>query len=223
MLMMDGWMRSSVLHLPVQYTVALPQKALRGERAPLILLLHDLGEGRDQWRDTVRLAMLVEKHQLALVMPDGRRSCFQDMAHGPQWNTWLTSELPDCLGSTLCVNGVQVGAVGIGIGALGAFRFAAERKTDACAAIDPSADTVLAWHADEWPHQREWEGVFGSGDKWDREKMAQTHGLMLGQADKLAQCVRTLGVTPWRQDAREQTELEAQLDYALAYCVEKLV
>ena len=98
MLTVHGWQRAKTLGFPVRYDLALPDAALEGARVPVTLLLHDLGQGLTQWRDQARLARLVEGFQVALLMPEGRRSCFVDMAHGPQWNAFLRREL---LGETL--------------------------------------------------------------------------------------------------------------------------
>lgn len=223
MLMMEGWMPSSTLHFPVRYTLALPAPTASGERVPAVFLLHDLTQGADVWRDHARLAMLVEKHRLALVMPEGRRSCFLDMAYGPCWNMWLREELPAVLGTQLCLDTARAGFVGVGTGALGVMQLAAEDRQArfACVAIDPDVLSPFGRTQNLWPNEHEWTGVFfDKQEMWRPERFAGTRGALMGST--AARAAQRYGLHDWTRLETRRGGLEAKLDGAIEYCAEVL-
>ena len=176
MMMLDSWMNSKILHFPVKYNVYLPDATAEGEAFPLALLLHDLGHGREQFMFQARLEKLVEHYQVGLVVPEGRRSCFLNMAHGPQWADWLGAELIPWLQQTVCV-GECVGVIGVGSGGLGALSLVQLHAV----LIDPDLQASKKWDPQRWPHKKEWLGVFEGKPDAD----ASSADIICGGADDL--------------------------------------
>ncbi len=216
MLLMNGSiLHSDVLHFPEQYAVALPRKAVDGARVPLALVLHDLGAGREDVLHNVRLERLVEETQTALVLPEGRRSCFLDMAHGPRWSAFLKDELLPVLHAQMGLDTSDPLAAGIGAGALGALRLAADGGMRA-ALIDPVLEDAFGWNKARWPKQAEWLSVFEDRqEEWKPEALRAARGLLVGSAETLDGCMPRLS-GDWAR-ATQDGDLESKLLTALSY------
>ncbi len=111
MIVVDGRARTNYLKFPNAYTLLLPERAGKGERMPFVLCLHDLGQDRWQCLREMDAQELVERLGIALVLPDGRYSCFLNMAHGPRWNDYLGQELPAQLCHTFALDRKKTGVL----------------------------------------------------------------------------------------------------------------
>jgi putative tributyrin esterase len=61
---------------------------------PVLWLLHGGGDIHSDWLHRSDIFDLASEYGIAVVMPDAQMSFFVDMAHGPQWFTYLTEALP---------------------------------------------------------------------------------------------------------------------------------
>ena len=97
---------SEVLGKCCDMTVLLPQRApLHPERRrgkpevrrsyPVLYLLHGLCGDHRTWLGNTALEHLVQNMNLAVVMPDGGRGFFTDMAHGARYGAFFSDELPE--------------------------------------------------------------------------------------------------------------------------------
>ena len=215
MLVIDAKARAQCLNFPNAHTVLLHDEALEGKCAPLVLCLHDLGYDREEFKSQARLAVLTERYAVALTMPDGRRSCFLNMAHGPRWNDYLSRDLLPLLCRTFPVNGDRVGVIGLGTGALGALQLA--RQGLPCVLIEPEVGDAVEYHSSRWPSETEWRGVFeGRGADWQPQLWKDVTGAMVGGEASLAHTAVQLGLHHWAK-IDLAIDLEAQLNAALAH------
>lgn len=193
MIFLDGGGRTRTMRFPTSYTLLLPQHMPAGEKIPLVLCLHALGEDRMPLVHAACAENLPDRLGMALVIPDGRRSCFLNMSHGPAWNTWLKDELLPNLRTTFHCR--AAGVVGVDAGALGALALAREGLP--CALISPCTSDAAAWHADRWPRHAEWLGVFeGQENAWQPGAWEHVPGLLLGDC---AQTSAQLGLEHWQR------------------------
>lgn len=126
---------SDALGLQVNFYVLLPQPAQRqigvagGEaraKYPVLWLLHGLSDDHTIWLRRTSIERYAAEKNLAIVMPAGGRSFYQDMPNGARYWTFLTEELP-----TLCQSWFPISAkrednfvAGLSMGGYGAMRMA---------------------------------------------------------------------------------------------------
>lgn len=210
MIVLDARSHAKYLNFPNAYTVLLPEKAAGERRFPLILCLHDLGKDRWQCMRELCLEEIVEKSGVALVLPDGRRSCFLNMAHGPRWSDYLIRELAVQLCHTFPLKSESVGVLGVGAGALGALALA--RQGIPCALVEPELRDVVAFDSLRWPREMEWRSVMeGQEAKWQPPYWQQTEGTMVGSSAALNRAEELLGLSHWKKfccedDSKERWE-----------------
>ena len=71
---------------------------------PVLLLLHGMGDGYSAWlRKTAAERYAIEKG-VAIVMPDGALSCYENMAHGLAYRDYISKELPGFIRENLPVS-----------------------------------------------------------------------------------------------------------------------
>ena len=93
---------SDVLRRAVNATVILPQAAasqigMEGKRAdtfPTLYLLHGLSDDHTIWSRRTSVERYAARYGVAVVMPNGDRSWYTDMAHGAAYYTYVAEELP---------------------------------------------------------------------------------------------------------------------------------
>ena len=204
MLLIEGRCDSRILRFPCNYDVLLPNAALTGARCPSALWLHDLGEDRHALFHEAAPGRLVDELSLALILPEGRRSCFLNMAHGPRWHDFLALELIPLIGETLTVDGGKTGVIGKRAGALGALALA--KRGLPCALIRPETYDVDGWDCRRWPIEGEWKGVFeGQADQWRSGQWQGAKGLLLdGDAAE-----ERFGLSHWQRSAAAVDPAEA--------------
>lgn len=169
MLILKGQQGGTSLGIPLHYILVLPKEALLGESYPLILCLHDLGQSSEALLYNLSFAPLADEMHIAILIPDGRRSCFVDMAHGPCWATALGNDVLSRLQTSFRIRTECAGVIGIGTGALGAMQIAkkTERTRFVCAMVDPAMEMPFICDEKLWPSRQEWLGVFeGKQEEW---------------------------------------------------------
>ena len=210
MILLDGSMRSRTLGFPLSYTVAMPDKTVKGERVPPVLLLHNLGEGRSDLIHSMALSPLVQKSGVALIIPEGRRSCFLNMTHGPKWNDLLRCELISRLRDELPLAAGALSVIGYGAGCLGALQLARDPSIR-CALINPIYIGLLKRNGDIWPVEAEWKGVFeDTQEQWEKKLFKETRGLLSGCAEQIRAVRETFDLNGWTDCLSDQEDRQQQ-------------
>lgn len=198
MIVVDARARTNYLKFPNAYTLLLPERAGKGERLPFVLCLHDLGQDRWQCMREMDAQELVERLGIALVLPEGRYSCFLNMAHGPCWNDYLGQELPAQLCHTFALDREKTGVLGAGAGALGALELA--KKGIPCALAEPGISDALTCGSRYWPNKAQWCGALkGREADWQPSRWQAVQGVMAGSKKALDDAERTLGLSHWKK------------------------
>lgn len=211
-------MNSSVLRFPAEYSIALPDEAVENKNLPVILLLHGLGECDEQFKYGVRLERLTRRFNAAFIMPSSRRSCFQDMSHGPKWNTWLKTELLPAVKEHTGVGNGKLLAIGVGTGALGVYALAMTDPNIIGAAINPEENIPFERNAAVFPNEGEWKGIFdGKEDIWEKGLPENSKGLIL-TGGSFAGRIPAMG---WQVQPADTDELEILLEKAVEYCLSR--
>lgn len=185
---------SDVLERSTSMTVILPQTAKGrvgiesksiGKRHPTLFLLHGLSDDDTAWVRRTSIERYAVARGLAVVMPDGERSFYSDMAQGPAFWTFVSDELPALARSffPLSEKREETFAAGLSMGGYGAIKLALGRPDvfAAGASLSGALDVAnLAPTVDE-PLRSEIERIFGSIDA-----IEGTDNDLLHLAEKLA-------------------------------------
>lgn len=151
---------ASLLHFPANYIAVLPESFRSGRKYPVVMLLHDLGSGAETMAQQLNLQQLADEAQVLLVLPDGRRSCFVDAAHGPKWNRYIAMELLRQVCSAFPALNDRAALIALGHSASALKGNAARSLFSVRAAIGPVWDGEKRCER-SWPREAEWSGVFG--------------------------------------------------------------
>lgn len=81
-----------------------PQARPAGEDPGLLILAHGLSGNHMMWPMRTDLLQVADKRNVVIVLPDGARSFWLDQEYGQNWGTWLGSEIPDIMRSTLRIS-----------------------------------------------------------------------------------------------------------------------
>lgn len=146
---------SEVLGKCCDMTVLLPQRApLHPEKRrehpaarrnyPVLYLLHGLCGDHRTWLGNTMLEHLAQNRNLAIVMPDGGRGFFTDMAHGARYGAFFADELPEIAASMfpLSQKREECFVAGASMGGYGALRLAlgVPERFGAAFALSPLVD-----------------------------------------------------------------------------------
>lgn len=146
---------SEVLGKCCDMTVLLPQrapvrpetrrgKAVQRRTYPVLYLLHGLCGDHRTWLANTNLEHLAQNLNLAIVMPDGGRGFFTDMAHGARYGEFFTDELPEIAASMFPLSSKreECFVAGASMGGYGALRIAltAPERFGAAFAMSPLVD-----------------------------------------------------------------------------------
>ena len=109
--------------------VVLPDSVRAGERVPVLYLLHGLSDDHTMWSRRTSVERYAAPYKLAIVMPDGHRSFYTDMATGERFFSYITEELPARMESFFPVSQTREGRfiAGLSMGGYGAFKAALNR------------------------------------------------------------------------------------------------
>lgn len=198
MIVVDARVHAKYLNFPNAYTLLLPGGMADRKRFPLVLCLHDLGMDRWQCMRQGNLEELAEKLEVALVFPDGRRSCFLNMAHGPRWNDYLLRELFVQLSHTFPIESGSAGVIGAGTGALGALALARQRIP--CVLVEPEIRDIECRDCLRWPQESEWKGVFeGREGDWKPSYWQDIYGVAVGSGAAVNRTEKLLELFHWEK------------------------
>lgn len=87
--------RSKESRIPTAVDVLLPQK--RGEKLPVLYLLHDVGENQSYWIRRTQIEAMAEQYQTAVILPQGMNTFYMDTKNQRQVQSFLSEELPNLL------------------------------------------------------------------------------------------------------------------------------
>ncbi len=93
---------------------------------PVLFLLHGMSDDHTIWMRRTSIERYVAPLPLAVVMPNGGRSFYVDMAHGYKYETFIAEELPRIVRSYFPVSDRREDTFigGLSMGGYGAFRIA---------------------------------------------------------------------------------------------------
>lgn len=181
---------SEVLGKCCDMTVLLPQRApvhpetRRGKPAPkrtypVLYLLHGLCGDHRTWLANTDLEHLAQNSNLVIVMPDGGRGFFTDMAHGMRYGAFFADELPEIVASMFPVSSKreECFVAGASMGGYGALRlaFSTPERFGAAFAMSPLVDLARAiTRGNSAISPEEMRGVFGDPD----EQVARSNDLL---------------------------------------------
>jgi len=125
--MRDVTFHSAALSLDMQYRVILPASTARGEKLPVIYLLHGGGGGFHDWSNYSDVARYAE-HNVILVMPEGNSSYYTNSAERPQdrYEDYIVTDLIADVESKFPVASGRSNRaiVGVSMGGFGAVKLA---------------------------------------------------------------------------------------------------
>lgn len=163
--------KSNLLGREVEYSVIIPEGAVKGERYPVLYLLHGIGGDHTSWTEYGVMGKRLQKHMergdvqpMIIVSPDGYLSYYSDAADGSMpYERFFTEELMaevDSLYPTL--PGRECRAIGgFSMGGFGALTLGLRNRDKFCAiaALSPSIRTDEQY-CSEGP-QEEWDKQWG--------------------------------------------------------------
>ena len=166
---------SEVLGLSTAMTVILPQATttqiglsgrVRGEVQPTLYLLHRMSDDHTIWVRRTSLERYVAPLGLAVVMPAVHRSFYTDMAHGGNYWTFISEELPMLARSffPLAPQRESNFVAGLSMGGYGAFKWALSHpeRFAAAASLSGPLDLVSRLNAPQEPERlAERQRIFG--------------------------------------------------------------
>lgn len=126
---------SDVLGLSTSMTVILPQATTQqigmsgtvvADRHPTLYLLHGMSDDHTIWLRRTSIERYVAPLGLAVVMPAVQRSFYTDMAHGYNYWTFISEELPALARSFFPLSAAREATfvAGLSMGGYGAFKLA---------------------------------------------------------------------------------------------------
>lgn len=96
---------SKSLNMATAVNVILPvPKDGEMRELPVLYLLHGLGDDYTSWLRKTSIERYALDAGVAVVMPDGALSCYQNMEHGEAYNDYISLELPQIIASCLPIS-----------------------------------------------------------------------------------------------------------------------
>lgn len=164
--------QSDALGRTVSVNVILPENAKTligmntggGEMYKTLYLLHGLSDDYTGWERRTSIERYAAEYGIAVVMPDGDRSWYTDMANGAHYFTFITEELPTvCRGFFRGMSDKRednfIG--GLSMGGYGAVKAALTypERYGGCICLSGALDVASFQH-----HSlEEWRAIFGYG------------------------------------------------------------
>ena len=214
---------SDTLRIATSMDVILPQPpgteaaAGRARRKPIptLWLLHGLSDNHTIWQRRTSIERYVAPLNLAVVMPNGFRGFYTDMAHGYPYWTHLSEELPRLARAFFPLSEAREEnfVAGLSMGGYGAFKLALKRPEMFAAAASLSGALDIAGSAAKAKNdvfrERELADIFGPlraipGSDNDLFALAKKLARSKGPKPALYQCCGTEdGLYPGNQRFRE--------------------
>ena len=154
---------SRSLEMQTTLTVVTPEQVERPPR--LLLLLHGLTGNAMTWASRTDLKVLADRHNLAIVCPEGQRSFWIDQDSGLRWGQWVGQELPALLPHILVLSGLKPLIGGLSMGGYGAVRAAFDYPETFAGVISLSGTLNVAEEAFRGRHPDLYQIGFGDPDR----------------------------------------------------------
>ena len=167
MALMDIRFDSQVLDLSLGASIILPEHRDAWREPPAVLyLLHGLSDDHTIWSRRTSIERYAYAYNLAVVMPDAYKSFYCDMAHGSDYWTFLSEELPMLVNRWLRISAEpdRTFAAGLSMGGYGAVKLALGNPGRYAAVASIFGALDIASHTeDDWndSRMRTFEAVFG--------------------------------------------------------------
>lgn len=93
---------------------------------PVLILLHGMGDDFTAWQRKTSVERYALEHGIAVIMPDGGLSCYENMAHGGAYADYIGSELMQHMGKIfpLTCDPAKTHIAGCSMGGCGALKIA---------------------------------------------------------------------------------------------------
>lgn len=111
----------------INLILPLPRNAhLPAQDLPLLILLHGMGDDAGAWLRKTSIERYALSHGIAVAMPDGALSCYENMAHGARYHDFIANELRQILHNNFPVsrNREKSFIAGCSMGGCGAMKLA---------------------------------------------------------------------------------------------------
>ena len=115
--------RSEQLACDTDINLHLPEGIQKGERLPVLYLLHGLGSGSHSWDKYTAIGRYVRNKKIIVVMPYAGKSFYMNEKYGLNFYDYIAKELPELVEATFPASGRRFIA-GASMGGYGAFRIA---------------------------------------------------------------------------------------------------
>jgi len=92
---MDFLAESLNIATSVHIILPMPRHAgVQVKPLPTLILLHGMGDDDSAWLRKSNIERFATEAGLAVIMPDGELSCYENMVHGQKYADFITKELP---------------------------------------------------------------------------------------------------------------------------------
>ena len=92
---MDFLAESLNIATSVHIILPMPRHAgVQVKPLPTLILLHGMGDDDSAWLRKTNIERFATEAGLAVIMPDGELSCYENMVHGQKYADFITKELP---------------------------------------------------------------------------------------------------------------------------------
>lgn len=169
-------LHSDALGMASEVNVILPEASetqigMEGHRSDTyktLYLLHGLSDDQSIWMRRTSIERYAARYGIAVVMPNAHRSWYCDMAHGGNYFTYVSEELPRLCRSYF--SGMSAAREmnfigGLSMGAYGALKIALRRPKDFSGVIALSGAFDVAASKNRYAGGSYWEDIFGPCEK----------------------------------------------------------
>ena len=187
--------------LPQRAATQIGMESVAGrELYPVLYLLHGLSDDHTIWSRRTSIERYAAAYPLAVVMPDGDRSFYMDMAHGGRYDAFLTQELPSLVCDFFPISRRREDTfiAGLSMGGFGALKSALKypERYAAGAGISSVLGIDFLYRNSLVTDHREFDDVFGSEERWRESddnpyRRAEQLAAMDGPRPKLLQICGT--------------------------------
>ena len=156
---------SPSLRMSTHAFVVLPEYPAQPQNT--LILLHGLSGACDTWNRRTSIERYAQKHNLAVIMPEVKRSWYTDMVYGLPYFTFITDELPRLAANTLRVpvDPAHLYVGGLSMGGYGALKCALTYPERYAGCISLSArcsvQNKLKLIENDPGQIREWQAILG--------------------------------------------------------------
>ncbi len=154
---------SELLQKSVQFNAIIPQGKEQG--AKVVYLLHGLSDDYTAWSRYTAIERYANENGIVIIMPDGARSFYTDMAYGGSYYSFFTKELFPYVQKLFRVstNRVDTFIAGLSMGGYGALKIALRNPEMFAAAASLSGAVHISDRLENDPRWKETKRfVFGT-------------------------------------------------------------